>query len=267
MKPIITNQLGRGALLMALCIGLSGCVSGPNGQVRSQGTVTAVNASEQTVQIKTDEGQPLTVTLAATTVLRDGDRQIKTKATLDQISAGKYLVAQCSKSPEGRLIADWAYVFNQRPANLRGASPTASAAAPTAASTTASPAGSTLGPNFKPGETIPADKAVVYIYRSIGADGKVPFGIKVKGEVVTTLVHGGYYAYFTEPGQIEFTAFEVGFMAPKSTSSITVNAEAGQAYYIKGTHGKGAGGRAHLESVSPEVGANEIANCKVITTQ
>ena len=138
MKPIITNQLGRSALLMALFIGLSGCVSGPTGQVRSKGTVTAVNASEQTVQIKTDEGQPLTVTLAATTVLRDGDRLIKTKATLDQISMGKYLVAQCSKSPEGKLIADWAYVFNQRPASMRGASPIASAAAPTASITSSS---------------------------------------------------------------------------------------------------------------------------------
>jgi hypothetical protein len=253
-----------GLLLMTLCLGLSGCVSGLNGQVRSQGTVTAVNASEQTVQIKTEEGQPLTVTLEATTVLRDGDRQIKTKATLDQISAGKYLVAQCSKSPEGKLIAVWAYVFNQRPANLRGASPTTSAAT----STTASPTVSALGPSFKPGNTIPADKATIYIYRPGGFTGglALPFGVKVNGKTLIILVQNGYYAYLTEPGQIEFTTFEVGFMAPSSVFSITVDARVQQAYYLKGAHGKGAGGRASLQLVSPEVGANEIANCKLISS-
>ena len=250
---------------MTLCLGLSGCISGVSGGPRSQGTVIAVNASEQSVQIKTDEGQPLTVTLAATTVLRDGDRQIKTKATLEQISTGKYLVAQCSKSPEGKLIAVWAYVFNQRPANLRGASPTA----PTVASTTAaSQAGSTLGPNFKPGETIPADKAVIYIYRPnsplFGADIKLPFPVKANGKLVTTLVQGGYAAYLAEPGQIEFTAFDTGFMAPSSIFSITLDAKGGQAYYLKGAHGKGMAGRAHLTLVAPEVGASEIPNCQLI---
>lgn len=36
-------------------------------------------------------------------------------------------------------------------------------------------------------------------------------------------------------------------------------AKAGLAYYLKGAHGKGLGGRAHLELVSPEAGMNEIA--------
>jgi hypothetical protein len=95
----------------------------------------------------------------------------------------------------------------------------------------------------------------------------MPFDVKASGKVVTTLVQGGYYAYITEPCQIEFSAFETGFMAPTSVSSITVDAKAGQAYYLKGAHGKGLGGRAHLESVSTEVGVQEIVNCKVITTQ
>ena len=125
-----------------------------------------------------------------------------------------------------------------------------------------------LGTSFQ-GEKIPADKAVVYIYRPAGSTGgkAMPFGVRVSDKVVTTQVQGGYYAYLTEPGNIEFTVFEIGLMAPKSTSSITVDAKAGLAYYLKGSHGKGAGGRAHLELVSPEVGANEIVNCKVITTQ
>ena len=135
------------------------------------------------------------------------------------------------------------------------------ASAPTSAST--------LGSSFQPTAEIPADKAVVYIYRPAGsgAGGQaIPFGVKANGKVEITLVQGGYYAYISEPGRIEFSAFETGFMAPTSVSSITVDAKAGLAYYLKGAHGKGLGGRAHLESVSPEAGASEIANCKVITT-
>jgi hypothetical protein len=269
-----------GLLLMTLCLVLPGCISGPNGQVRSLGTVTAVNASEQTILIKTDEGQSLTMSVAATTDLRDGEGQFrwKKKTTLDQIKAGQYLVVKQSPNSEGKLIADSVYVYNQRPANLRGASPTTSAAAPTAASTTGSPTVSTLGPSFKPGETIPADKAIIYVYRPnnpIGAgewffgtgsaaDVGIHFPVKANGKLVTTLVKGGYYAYLTEPGQIVFTAFDNGFMAPSSVFSITVDAKAGQAYYLKGAHGKGMAGRARLTLVPPEVGASEITNCQLI---
>jgi hypothetical protein len=264
-----------GLLLMTLCLGLPGCVSGPNGQVRSLGTVTAVNASEQTVLIKTDEGQSLTMSVAATTDLRDGEGQFrwKKKTTLDQIKAGQYLVVKQSPNSEGKLIADSVYVYNQRP-NLRGAPPSA----PAVSATTAPAAGSTLGPSFKPGETIPADKAVIYVYRPnnpIGAgewffgtgsaaDVGIHFPVKANGKLVTTLVKGGYYAYLTEPGQIVFTAFDTGFMAPSSVFSITVDAKAGQAYYLKGAHGKGMAGRAHLTLVTPEVGASEITNCQLI---
>jgi hypothetical protein len=148
-----------------------------------------------------------------------------------------------------------------------------STSSPTSTSTPAKTIPSTQAPasgsSFQLGETIPSDKAVVYIYRPSGSTGgkAMPFGVRVSDKVVTTQVQGGYYAYLTEPGNIEFTVFEIGLMAPKSTSSITVDAKAGLAYYLKGSHGKGAGGRAHLESVSPEVGANEIVNCKVITRQ
>jgi len=129
----------------------------------------------------------------------------------------------------------------------------------------------TPGSSFQLGEKIPAGKAVVYIYRPVGpmfgADVKIPFEVKANGKIITTLAQGGYYAYITEPGTVEFGAFDTGFMAPSLVSSITVDAKAGQAYYLKGAHGKGISGRAHLELVSPETGASEIANCKVVATQ
>ncbi|MDD5477571.1 MAG: DUF2846 domain-containing protein [Candidatus Omnitrophica bacterium] len=127
----------------------------------------------------------------------------------------------------------------------------------------------TLGPSFKQAQ-IPAGKAVVFIYRPAGSGvggAALPFDVKANGKALTTLTQGGYYAYVTEPGNIEFTAFDTGFMAPSSIFSIAVDAKAGLAYYLKGAHGKGTMGRAHLELVSPEAGAHEIADCKLTTTQ
>lgn len=133
-----------------------------------------------------------------------------------------------------------------------------------------------LGDNFKQTVTVPDGKALIYFYRLPGQtgfaaisnnDAPPPFGIKANGKTIVTLIRGGYYAYVTDPGRIEFTTFEVGFMAPGSTFSITVDAKAKQAYYIKGIHGKGLGGRARLDAVSPETGASEMVNCKLITQQ
>ena len=126
---------------------------------------------------------------------------------------------------------------------------------------------STLGSSFKQPE-IPSGKSTVYIYRPAGSGMggmALPFGVKANAKVITTLTKGGYYAYVAEPGNVQFSAFEIGFMAPTDTSSINVDAKAGQACYLKGSHGKGMGGRANLAPVSPEVGANEITGCKIIT--
>lgn len=144
----------------------------------------------------------------------------------------------------------------------------------TAQSSASSTSESTLAQGFQKSASIPSDKALIYFYRVPGqtgfaafsnTDSPPPFGIKANGKTIVTLVRGGYYAYLADPGQIEFTTFEIGFMAPSSVSSITLDAKAKQAYYIKGAHGKGALGRASLKLVSPEEGANEIVNCQQIT--
>jgi hypothetical protein len=253
MKPTITNQLGRGALLLALCIGLSGCVSN---QIQTQGTITAVNASGQTIEIKTDAGQSQTVSVAANTVLYDGERLLRTKMTLDQIKAGNYLVVKQSPNPEGKLIADWGGVFNQRPTNLRGSGSVAPTAGLTAGPTSGATSVPTLGSSLKQGEKIPADKAVVYIYRPSGSTR--PFLLRVNGKVAIPLKKGLYYAYVTEPGVIEFTAQSYG------TSSMTLDVKAGQTYYLKGSVPPGFTPTPSMVLVSSEVGANEITNCKLI---
>ena len=129
------------------------------------------------------------------------------------------------------------------------------------AKTTSSTQASAQGSSFQLGETIPSGKAVVYIYRPRTRLGKIPFNVKANDRVLATLAPSGYYAYIIEPGQIEFTAFDTG-----SSSSVTVDAKAGQVYYLKGANGKW-GGSVHLESVSSEAGANEIISCKLVTTQ
>ena len=257
MKPTTANQLRRSALLLALCLGLSGCASEHNGQVQSLGTVTAVNTAEQTVQIKTDAGQSLTVSMAATTDLRDGEGPFrwKTKTTLDQIKAGQYLVVQHSKSSEGKLIADSVYVYNQRP-NLRGAP----AASPATTSNIASAAGLTAGSSIKSAETFPTNKAVVYIYRPAGGQAW-PAKLRANGQVLTTLIYSTSYPYLADPGVIEFT--EDG--GPMHCTFV-LNATAGQTYYLKSTVYTGSyfpimKPAVKLEQVSPEVGASDIKSC------
>lgn len=125
-----------------------------------------------------------------------------------------------------------------------------------------------LGMEFKQ-EIIPADKAVVYLYRpaeNVTGGMAMPFGVRVNGTDITMLVVGGYYPYICDPGRIEFVVYEVGFMAPRDTSSVSVNAQAGETYYLKGSHGKGAIGRGRLQPVSQDIAAGEITGCKLITS-
>jgi hypothetical protein len=123
MKSTITNQLGLGALLIALCIGLSGCLmptSGglSEGQFASEGTIAAVNTADWTIEIKTGEAASLVVSVVETTKLYRGGEGWKSgmqeAITFNQIETGKYLVIKYSKSPEGKLIAIEGWMTNDK---------------------------------------------------------------------------------------------------------------------------------------------------------
>jgi hypothetical protein len=114
----------------------------------------------------------------------------------------------------------------------------------------------TPGQNFKQVENIPADKVVVYIYHAGGSNH--PFFLQANGKDVTALKKGLYYPYVTEPGVIEFTAKTMG------TYSITLDAKAGQTYYLKGSVPPGFSPTPSLVLVSTEVGTQEIADCKLM---
>jgi len=118
----------------------------------------------------------------------------------------------------------------------------------------------TLGPAFQKTETIPDGVGLVYIYRPdsfIGA--AVAYDVKVGETVITELPNGGYFAYFSNPGEVEFWA------KTESKSAVTLDIKQNQIYYIKGTIGVGfLVGRPHLMIVTSEVGEKEISECKMI---
>ncbi len=121
----------------------------------------------------------------------------------------------------------------------------------------------TLGPLYQKVDTVPDDKGLVYIYRPkklVG--GGVKYKVKVGDTPITILHNGGYYPYFSEPGEVEFWA------KTESRSSVTLDMKPGQTHYIKGTVGVGfLLGRPHLLIVSSDVAEQEILECKLIPEQ
>ena len=72
--------------------------------------------------------------------------------------------------------------------------------------------GPTRGQFYTKVANVPADKAVVYLYRPSSFSGSgVSYDVKAnededEEEVVTRLYNGSYYPYVTKPGEIEFSA-------------------------------------------------------------
>lgn len=117
-----------------------------------------------------------------------------------------------------------------------------------------------LGPVYQKVEALPADQGLVYIYRpSSFVGGGVSYDVKVGETPVTTLYNGGYYPYFSAPGEVEFWA------KTESRSAVTLDIKAGETYFLKGTVGVGLlVGRPHLTVVPEETGNTEITGCKLI---
>lgn len=118
----------------------------------------------------------------------------------------------------------------------------------------------TLGQVYKNVEAVPNNKALVYIYRPSGMmGGSVYYDVKANGKVVTTLYSGSYYPYFTDPGEIEFSA------KTEASDEVTIDAKANQTYFLRGSVGLGFFvGHPHLTVVSPEEAATEIVDCKLL---
>jgi hypothetical protein len=118
------------------------------------------------------------------------------------------------------------------------------------------------GPVYSKVDKIPENAGLVYFYRpSSFIGGAIVYDIKTGETVITTLHSGGYYPHFSAPGEKEFWA------QTESKSSVTLDVQAGQTYYIKGEVGVGfLVGRPHLMVVAPEIAEKEIADCTLIST-
>lgn len=118
----------------------------------------------------------------------------------------------------------------------------------------------TTGPQFEPASGVPPDRALVYVYREAGfVGGGLSYMVRANDAEVSTLPAGGYFVYHAAPGEIEFSA------KTEARTSVTIDAEAGGTYYIKGTVGVGVFvGHPHLVVVPNDVGAKEIAECKLV---
>ena len=117
-----------------------------------------------------------------------------------------------------------------------------------------------LGPVYSKADKIPDNSGLVYFYRPSSFYGfAASYDIKNDDTVITTLYNGGYYPYFSTPGEKEFWA------KTESKSSITLDVKIGQTYYVKGEVGVGfLVGRPHLMVVTPEIAEKEIVDCKLI---
>ncbi len=118
----------------------------------------------------------------------------------------------------------------------------------------------TLGPAYKPESQSQADKATIYVYREASLfGGGMTYMVSANGVPIASLPAGGYFVYHAPPGKVQLSA------KSEAATSVTVEANAGEVYYVKGTVGLGIlVGRPHLKLVSKEVGEKEIASCKLV---
>ena len=75
-------------------------------------------------------------------------------------------------------------------------------------------------------EPVPEGKCIIYIYSVIDAPFVAPL-ILAKDGPITALPAAGYFAYVTEPGAVKI------WVAANESKELTVEALAGQAYYVR----------------------------------
>jgi hypothetical protein len=114
-------------------------------------------------------------------------------------------------------------------------------------------------PIFQPVTSVPADKALVYIYR---ADiSGLRYTVYAGEEPIVQTIGRGYFPYLTDPREVEFWA------ETASKSSVTLDLEPGQTYYLQAKVDFWLIlGRPRLALVSAGVGASEIDGCTLLVS-
>jgi hypothetical protein len=118
----------------------------------------------------------------------------------------------------------------------------------------------TMGPAYQEVGSIPAGKAVVYIYRPPSFFGAaISYLVYANQLPVVNLHNGGYLPYFIAPGTIHFSAMT------EEESVAIIKVETGKSYYLKGTVQMGLlVGRPLLQQMPEGMGRAEILKCKLL---
>ena len=118
-----------------------------------------------------------------------------------------------------------------------------------------------LGEKYTGSDNIPPGKGLVYFYRPsafVGSALQLSFIVNDEsGFYYIPMVNGGYYTFFSEPGEIEIIS---------SNEITTLHIEEGEVYYVKGEQylSHGVGDKIRSVFVPNEIAIKEISGCKLI---
>ena len=117
----------------------------------------------------------------------------------------------------------------------------------------------TQGDAFAPRASVPDGKALIYVYRNGALHGAMFTPTVILGsDVKISLGVSGYYPYLAPAGPLLIRINNVG------TRSFTLDAKAGQTYYVRGGLIPMAAGFPSLGQVPAAEALPELQNCKRI---
>ena len=118
--------------------------------------------------------------------------------------------------------------------------------------------GCASGPVFQP-TLLPADKAVIFIYRPSAFGFAKAYEVKRGEDTIVTMKSHGYYPYVTDPGTVTLSA------TTETTDSVTLDVKAAQVYYVKAGMKVGVWvNRPTLAVVSHDEADPDLARCKLL---
>ena len=118
--------------------------------------------------------------------------------------------------------------------------------------------GCASGPAFQP-PVLPADKAVIFIYRPSAFGFAKAYDVKRGEDTIVTMKSRGYYPYVTDPGTVTLSA------TTETTDSVTLDVKAAQAYYVRAGMKVGFWvNRPTLAVVSHDEADPDLARCKLL---
>jgi hypothetical protein len=118
------------------------------------------------------------------------------------------------------------------------------------------------GPPFRAIESVPENRAVIYVYRQSSLRGAAfTPSVTVGNNAAVPLKNGGYLTMLVEPGNVPVTIRNVG------QKTLSVEVVAGKSYYFRGGTVPMASGFPALTVVPEDRALSEIKECKLLSAQ